>query len=117
MVGVRNRILKAGDVSPVHHCHGGYQLPNGLPEQNIVTVKAVHGGYADVTDEHGRDWHISTCCMEVPCDVWRQGRWIDHQTHPAGAKAFEMWLNHERAEMEVGGGPVNLSIVNTEPLL
>lgn len=101
-MGVRTRILKAGDVSPVHHCQGGYYLPEGLTEHTIVTVKRVDYGYADVLDEHGREWHISTCCMEVPTDVWWRNGWIDRYAHPDGEKAFACWLAHEEAEREEG---------------
>ncbi len=71
-------------------------------EQTIITVKAVHHGYAEVIDDTGREWHVSICCLDMPDDVWWEGRWIDRQTHPDGAKALVAWLAHQEAEREEG---------------
>ena len=86
----------------VHHCHGGYPLPEGLPENSIVTVVSTDTGYDQVVDATGREFRVSMCCIEMPADVWWQSGWIDRQTHPDGAKALAYWLDHERAEVEEG---------------
>jgi len=34
----------------VHHSHGGYRFPEGLPDEPLVTVKSIDIGSAQVLD-------------------------------------------------------------------
>src|SRR5687767_10007226 len=78
MLGVRNRKLASGERVTVHHCNGGYWLPDGLPEGAPVTVHVMDVGYAHVLDAHGRQWKVALSCIQLPRDVWWHGEWIDH---------------------------------------
>lgn len=102
MLGVRTRILAVGDVSPVHHCEGGYPLPPGLAPGTVVVVRAVSHGYAEVMDATGREWTVAFSNLDPPHDLWWRGEWIDRHRHPEGARAFACWLEHEAAEREEG---------------
>ena len=102
MLGVRNRKLAAGERITVHHCNGGYALPDGLPDGTLVTVRGTDIGYTHVSDAEGRNWKVALSCIQLPRDVWWQGEWIDRLTHPHGPAAWACWLAHERAEMEEG---------------
>ena len=102
MLGVRNRKVAAGERVSVHHCNGGYWLPDGLPEGAAVTVHSIDIGYVHVLDAHGGEWKLALSCIQRPSDVWWHGAWIDWLTHPHGRTAWECWVAHERAEMEEG---------------
>jgi hypothetical protein len=87
---IRVRVLAVGDVVRVQDCPGGYRLPDGLPEQSLVTVKAPGVGYADVEDDAGSVWRVPLACIAMPESIWWQGKWIDQLTHPDGAKARQV---------------------------
>jgi len=86
----------------VRPCHGGYSLPDGLPEATVVTVQSIDIGCVHVLDSQRREWKVALSCIQLPCDVWWHREWIDRLTHPHGRTAWECWVAHERAEMEEG---------------
>ncbi len=95
---LKTRVLQPGDVVRVCRCHGAYPLPEGLLEGTVVTVNQAAYGYANVTDNAGKEWRIAFSNIDMPCSIWWSGEWIDRMTHPDGEHAFQ-WALQSDAEM------------------
>lgn len=87
---VRTRRLKVGDLVTVHPCAGAYtELPEGLVAETKVTVVSTDIGTAVVADAAGRQFTVFFNNIEMPCDVWWKGKWIDRFRDPEGEEAYQ----------------------------
>jgi hypothetical protein len=86
---VRTRTLKAGDLVLVNPCTGAYtDLPEGLPANTRVTVVSTDRGTVVVADPSGKQFKVFLPNIEMPCDIWWKGRWIDRFRDPEGEEAY-----------------------------
>lgn len=75
MAGMRQqsrRIIYIGRTVTVKHCHGGYRLPDGLPEFATVKIVAQDIGYFDVEFE-GKRFSIAMACVNHPLETSGHG--------------------------------------------
>ena len=60
---IRQLRFGAGSRVRVHHVHGGYRLPEGLPEDAMVVVVRRDGGQVEVEHE-GRRFEVALACVD-----------------------------------------------------
>lgn len=66
---VKQKPCRIGDLVKVKHVHGGYRLPDGLPEGAEVRVLSFEAGYREV-EYHGRTFRVFMAAIDtglIPC--------------------------------------------------
>jgi hypothetical protein len=59
----------------VAHCFGGYVLPEGLTEGDVVRLLKFDHGYYNVECRDGRRFHVASNCVEtVPAEFYANHR-------------------------------------------
>jgi hypothetical protein len=60
---IRQKPYKVGSRVRVHHVHGGYRLPEGLPNRARVRVLTLDVGSVEV-EYRGRAFRVAMACID-----------------------------------------------------
>jgi hypothetical protein len=70
---IHQKPYQIGETVRVHHVHGGYRLPDGLPDGALVRVLAFDVGYRDV-EYQGRTFQVAMACIDSGFLPWNPAR-------------------------------------------